>query len=124
MVNQTEAMVHPMELSMMTAPLPLPFQNDTHGVIHVGGTRITLETVILAFKNGATCEEIVYQYPSLGLADVYAVISYYLRYKVEVENYLEERQKRSKMIRKKIESHFNPNGIRERLLKRRTAKNV
>lgn len=110
-----------MELSITTAPLPL--QKDAYGVVRVGGTRVTLETVITAFKHGATCEEIVYQYPSLELADVYAVISYYLRHQVEVEAYLEERQQKAKTIRKKIESHFDPQGIRQRLLKRRASKN-
>jgi uncharacterized protein (DUF433 family) len=110
-----------MELSIIKAPLPL--KKDAYGVVRVGGTRITLETVITTFKNGATCEEIVYQYPSLKLADVYMVISYYLRNQEEVEDYLAEHQEKAKHIRKKIESHFDSKGIRERLLKRRTAKN-
>jgi uncharacterized protein (DUF433 family) len=110
-----------MELSMTSTPLPL--LKDAHGIIRVGGTRVTLETVVTAFKNGSTCEEIVYQYPSLQLADVYAVISYYLSNRAEVENYLEERQKRAEMIRQKIESNFDSQGIRERLLKRRAKKN-
>ena len=109
-----------MELSITMTPLPL--QKDTHGVILVSGTRVTLETVIKAFKNGATCEEIIYQYPSLNLGDVYAVIGYYLRNQMEVETYLEERQKNAEIIRKKIEAHFDSQGIRERLLKRRTMK--
>lgn len=92
-----------MELSITTAPLPL--KKDNHDVIRVGGTRITLEAVITAFKTGATCEEIVFQYPSLKLADVYAVISYYLRNQQEVENYLAEHQKKAGHIRKRIESH-------------------
>ncbi|MEO0869309.1 MAG: DUF433 domain-containing protein, partial [Cyanobacteria bacterium J06642_11] len=41
---------------------------------------------------GATAEEIVEQYPSLQLADVYSVISYYLRRKTEVDAYLKIRQ--------------------------------
>jgi Uncharacterized conserved protein len=110
-----------MELSITTTPLPLV--KDDRGMVRVGGTRVTLETVVTAFKNGSTCEEIVYQYPSLKLADVYAVISYYLNNQAEVEAYLEERQKKAEMIRKKIESNFDSQGIRERLLKRRAAKN-
>jgi uncharacterized protein (DUF433 family) len=110
-----------MELSMTSTPLPLI--KDANGIIRLGGTRVTLETVVAAFKNGSTCEEIVYQYPTLKLADVYAVISYYLSNQAEVETYLEERQKRAEMIRQKIESNFDSQGIRERLLKRRAKKN-
>lgn len=110
-----------MEISITTTQLPL--QKDAHGVIRVGGTRVTLETVVKAFKNGATCEEIIYQFPSLELADVYAVIGYYLKNQAEVEAYLQERQKNAEIIRKKIEAHFDSKGIRERLLKRRVIKN-
>lgn len=109
-----------MEISITKTALPL--KRDAHGVIRVGGTRVTLDTVVSAFKNGATCEEIVYQYPSLKLADVYTVIGYYLANKAEVEAYLIEHRKRAKKIRKEIESHFDSKGIRERLLKRRAAK--
>ncbi len=56
---------------------PVPLATNTQGVVLVGGTRVTLDTVVLAFKDGATAEEIVQQYPSLRLADVYAVIGYY-----------------------------------------------
>jgi uncharacterized protein (DUF433 family) len=52
----------------------LPLTADGQGVIRVAGTRVTLETVALAFERGATAEEIVQQYPTLGLADVYSVL--------------------------------------------------
>ncbi|MFQ6115674.1 MAG: DUF433 domain-containing protein, partial [bacterium] len=62
--------------------------------------------------------EIVHQYPSLQLADVYAVISYYLRNRTAVEAYLQKRQKQAEEIRKQNEARFDPSGIRERLLAR------
>jgi hypothetical protein len=46
---------------------PIPLEADADGVVRVGGTRVTLDTVVAAFKDGATAEEIVYQYPSLSL---------------------------------------------------------
>lgn len=55
----------------------LPLEMDAHGVIRVGKTRVTLDTVVAAFDEGATAEEIVQQYPTLLLADVYSVIGYY-----------------------------------------------
>ncbi len=58
-------------------------------------------------------------YPSLNLADVYAVIVYYLRHQEEVEKYLQERQKIAQEVRRKNEAKFNPLGVRDRLLKRR-----
>ncbi len=65
----------------MTMPMekqPIPLETDEHGVARVAGTRVTLDVLVEAFADGATPEEIVLQYPVLPLADVYAVIGYYL----------------------------------------------
>ena len=81
-------------------PESIPLEIDANGVIRVGGTRITLDTIVAAFGQGATTEEITYQYPSLHLADFYAVIAYYLRRRAAVESYLQHRQKGADSIRK------------------------
>ena len=105
-----------MTLSITAEPMPLEVIAD--GVVRVGGTRVTLDTVVAVFNQGATPEEIVFQYPSLQLADVYAVISFYLRHQQDVEVYLKQRQQRSKEIRRQNETKFNPQGLRERLMAR------
>lgn len=97
---------------------PLPLTVDSNGVVRVGNTRVTLDTIIAAFLEGATAEEIAYQYPSVGLPDIYAVISYYLRNQPEIEKYLQNRQKKAKTVRRQNEKRHNPVGIRERLLTR------
>ena len=98
---------------------PVPLATDADGVVRVGGTRVTLDTVVAAFEDGATAEEVVYQYPSLGLADVYSVIGYYLQRRSEVEAYLRQRQQRADEVRQQNEARFDPRGIRGRLLARR-----
>ncbi|RMI04830.1 MAG: DUF433 domain-containing protein [Calditrichaeota bacterium] len=97
----------------------VPLRIDKNGVVRVGNTRVTLDTVVLAFRQGATAEEIAHQYPTLDLAEVYAVIAYYLRHRAEVEEYLARRRAEAEEIRKENESRFDPTGIRERLLARR-----
>lgn len=97
----------------------IPLRTDSTGVIRVGGTRITLDTVVEAFCDGATAEEIVQQYPSLNLADVYHVIGYYLRRTTEVETYLQSRKAGAAALRKQNEARFDPQGVRARLLARR-----
>jgi uncharacterized protein (DUF433 family) len=94
-------------------------ETDSDGVVRVGGTHVTLDTVIAAFNEGATAEEIVQQYPSLGLADVYAVIAYYLRRRDDVEAYLAERQQHADQVRRQNEARHDPSGVRARLLARR-----
>ncbi|MGB3402663.1 MAG: DUF433 domain-containing protein [Microcoleaceae cyanobacterium] len=66
----------------------MPLQTTADGVVRVGKTRVTLDTVVAVFKQGATAEEIVYRYPSLKLADVYATIAFYLNHESDVEAYL------------------------------------
>jgi uncharacterized protein (DUF433 family) len=96
----------------------IPLETDAHGVIRVSRTRVTLDTIVAAFKDGATAEEIAQQYPTVLLADVYYVIGYYLHKRDEVEMYLSRRQKEGRELQEKMEARFNPVGIRERLLAR------
>ena len=96
----------------------VPLKVDSHGVIRVGGTRVTLDTVIAAFKEGATAEGIVYRYPTLHFADVYSVLSYYLRRKQEIEAYLRQRDHKAEHIRQQYQTLFELDGVRDRLLAR------
>ncbi|MGL5059770.1 MAG: DUF433 domain-containing protein [Microcoleus sp.] len=105
-----------MTLAIVVEPAPLEANED--GVVLVGKTRVTLDTVISVFLDGGTAEEIVEQYPSLRLADVYSVIGYYLRRKTEVDAYLKMRQERAAQVRQENERRFNPIGIRDRLMAR------
>lgn len=98
---------------------PVPLEVNADGVVRVGKTRVTLDTVVGAFLEGATAEEIGEQYTSLRLSDIYSVIGYYLRHKTEVDAYLLERQRQAVVIRQEVEQRFNSIGIRERLLARR-----
>lgn len=106
-------------MTLTTTPEVVPVRVDADGVARVGGTRVTLDTVVDAFSDGATAEEIAQQYPSLELADIYSVIGYYLRNAAQVQAYLRQRQAESLAVRGQNESRFDPQGIRERLLARR-----
>jgi uncharacterized protein (DUF433 family) len=94
---------------------------DEQGGIRVGATRVLLELVIDAYREGATPETIVRWFDSLQLADVYAVISYYLKHKDEVEDYLRRREELAAQVRRSIEAGqpARPD-FREELLARRT----
>ncbi len=97
----------------------VPIHADADDVIRVGGTRVTLDTLVAAFDTGATAEEIVQQYPSIPLADVYSVIAYYLRHQAEVRSYLSQRHQRAAQVREQNERRFDSSDLRDRLLARR-----
>ncbi|MBU1471807.1 MAG: DUF433 domain-containing protein [candidate division Zixibacteria bacterium] len=111
-------------MTLTIASETVPLVTDNNGVIRVGETRVTLDTVIAAFLDGATAEEISQQYPSLDLADVYSVIAYYLRQRAEIDTYLQRRREQAEKIREENESRFDPSGIRDRLLARRASRSL
>lgn len=99
--------------------LPVPIRIDEHGTARVGGTRVTLDSVVAEIECGATPEQVVQDYDTLDLADVYLVFAYYFRHKAEVEAYIETQQRLGEEIRKRIEATEPSKSFRERLLARR-----
>jgi uncharacterized protein (DUF433 family) len=91
---------------------------DEAGVFRVAETRVSLDSVIYAFEEGATPEEIVQQFPTLELGAIYSVISYYLQNRAEVEEYLEQRKRQRREVKNEIEARFKPDDLRARLLSR------
>ena len=107
-------------MSLVIEAPPVPLRTDEHGVMRVGKTRVPLDTVVFAFNQGSSPEEIVMSYPTLDLEDVYAIVNYYLHNRAEVDSYLNQREAEAARIREENEKRFPPAGIRARLLARRS----
>ncbi len=86
------------------------------GVMRVGSTRVSIDSVIHAFKQGYSPEEIALDFDSLTLGEVYSAINYYLQHKDEVEKYLAERSSQEEQLRSGVETRFDPKAVRDRLL--------
>jgi uncharacterized protein (DUF433 family) len=104
---------------MSQATTTVPLSTDEAGVLRVAGTRVSLDSVVHAFDEGATPEEIAQDFPTLDLAAIYSVVGYYLQNRAEVEEYLAQRGEQREGLKKKIESRFSPEGLRQRLLSRK-----
>jgi uncharacterized protein (DUF433 family) len=106
----------------MVLPLaaePPPLRADPDGVVRIGGTRVTLDTVVAAFQAGASAEEICEDFPVLRLGDVYRAIAFFLEHRSAVESYLEDRRAHAQRVRQEVEARQGPQtGLRERLLAR------
>jgi uncharacterized protein (DUF433 family) len=112
-----------MSLTIQTDPVPL--RTDEHGVIRVGESQVLLDIVIREFNNGSDPEGIVQGYPTLDLANVYAVIAYYLRHPKEVDAYLQSRREEAEQLRKEIEAkHPGRADLRAKLLARKAQKEL
>ena len=97
----------PLELyfsAMSQATTTVPLSMDEAGVFRFDGTRVSLDSVVYAFDEGSTPEEIAQSFPTLDLAAIYSVLGYYLQNRAEVEQYLEQRKVQRDELRKEIES--------------------
>lgn len=97
----------------------IPIATGMDGVMRVRGTRVTLDSLVFAFQEGATAEEIAQQFPPVSLADVYQMIGYYLRHAEDLEPYFARRRSEAAETRRMNEARWPADGIRERLLARR-----
>ena len=78
--------------------LPVPLWEDEYGVICIANTRITLDVIIAAYQHGETPNGINRGFPTLKLADIYAVLAYYLSHRELVDTYLRERDEQSGFV--------------------------
>jgi uncharacterized protein (DUF433 family) len=112
-----------LDLEPLTVSVPL--REDPPGVFRVGNSRVLLELVIRAFQRGQTLESIVQSYDTLSLADVYAVVSYYLANPTPFDEYLRRCDQEAKAVQDKLEAAGMTNQVTaEELLARARAKGL
>ncbi|MCY4428844.1 MAG: DUF433 domain-containing protein [Rhodospirillales bacterium] len=94
-----------------TAAVPVPRAGEASlsvdpdtGRVKVAGSRIAIDTVVYAHREGQTPGDIVRNYPALLLRDVEAVISYYLRHKQDVDSYLHTWEEYDAAVRNVVEA--------------------
>ena len=100
---------------------PIPIRPDAAGVLCVGGTRVTLTTVVQAQLDGFSAGEIAHRYDSLSLADVHAALAYYLRHKIELDVYCDEQRESAQAIREEVTRRQGPQVTRAELTARLNA---
>jgi uncharacterized protein (DUF433 family) len=97
-----------------------PIKTNADGAALVGNIRVRLETIISAFHRGDSPEQIVDSFDVLSLAEVYAVIAYYLNHREEVDEYIRQQDLAAEQVYRKIEANrpemFN---LRSRLIERK-----
>lgn len=106
-----------------TQTIPLTKWQD--GSIRVKESRLPIDGIIYAYREGEIPESIFDSYPSEAytVADIYAIIAYYLSNKPKFDRYLAKREKEALEIRKKIEAMPNyqekSEELRNKILQRR-----
>ena len=105
-----------MTLAIEAQPIPLTETED--GALIVTGTRIPVDTIIYSFRRGDSAEQIADNYDSLRLADVYAILAFYLAHQRELDDYIQKREMASTETHRFIDTHFDQTSFRSRLLAR------
>ena len=95
-----------------------PLFQDTEGRIRVIGSRVTLDSLVSAFQQGDTPEEIQDSFPSLSLAQIKSVITWYLNHTAEADEYLAEGDAEEEELIKRIQSDPRHKELRQ-LIKQR-----
>jgi uncharacterized protein (DUF433 family) len=110
-------------MAAVTVPLTMavPLTQLEDGTLRVAGTRVSLDSIVYAYWSGASPEEIHRRFASVTEADAYAVISYYLNHRAEIDAYLRERESDAEELRREAERRWPPDGLRERLLAQKAA---
>jgi uncharacterized protein (DUF433 family) len=58
------------------------------GAYRIIGTRVSLDSVVYAFRRGASPESIQRSFPTLTLEQIYGAITFYLSHQEEIDQYL------------------------------------
>ena len=77
------------------------YVEERSGGLYVAGTRVSLASVVLEFKEGAAPETILQDFPALAsLENVYDAIAYYLANQAKVEEYLKAQEQQWEEFRR------------------------
>jgi uncharacterized protein (DUF433 family) len=76
--------------TMILEPIKSPLREE-RGVLRVGRTRVSFESLWAAYQHGESPEAIQENFPSCSLKEIYAVIAQALAKPVEIKAYLERR---------------------------------
>lgn len=87
------------------------------GGYYVAGTRVSLDSIVHAFRRGESPETICQNFEVLDLEEVYGAIAYYLANQAAVDAYLVAQGQ--KWVEGKRDSEPLPAGLRERLTRAR-----
>jgi uncharacterized protein (DUF433 family) len=71
----------------------------------VAGSRVSLDSVVSAFHDGLSPEAIAREcFPTLGLAQVYGAITFYLSNRAEIDSYLQTWKAKGDAWRREIQA--------------------
>jgi uncharacterized protein (DUF433 family) len=93
------------------------YVEERDGGYYIAGTRISLDSIVHAFRRGESPECICQNFELLDLEEVYGAIAYYLANQVEIDDHLIRQSEKWAEERRNAEPL--PASLRERLMRAR-----
>lgn len=90
---------------------------ERNGSYYVAGTRISLDSIVHAFRRGESPETICQNFELLRLEEVYGAVAYYLANQSDIDAYLIRQDEKGAEGRRNAEPL--PADLRERLIRAR-----
>ncbi len=107
--------IDPPQIKPLVPPL-----TPHNGMLRIGDTRVSLDSVIYAYRRGDSAEQIQDAYPTLFLPDIYTTIAWMLQNPADVDAYIVLREQDHAELRAETERMYpRDSAARERRLKRR-----
>ena len=101
----------------MNSRMAKEYIEERDGNYYVAGTRISLDSIVHAFRRGESPETICQNFELLRLEDVYGAITCYLANQAEIDAYLIRQDE--KWAEGRRNAGPLPTGLRERLMRAR-----
>ena len=80
--------------------MPQEYVEQREGAFFVAGTRVSLDSIVYAFREGESPETILQNFDSLRPAQVYGAIAFYLENQPCIDAYLVKQQRRVDEMRR------------------------
>src|ERR1700730_15331403 len=97
--------------------MPKEYIEERDGNYYVAGTRISLDSIVHAFRRGESAETICQNFELLRMEEVYGAIAYYLANQADIDAYLIRQD--DKWAEGKRNAEPLPASLRERLMRAR-----
>jgi uncharacterized protein (DUF433 family) len=88
------------------------FVEQRNGGYYVSGTRVSLDSIVYAYRRGESAGSIRQNFPSLSLVQVYSAITFYLSNQQAMDAYLVEAEKEWDELAR---DHPLPDELRQKL---------
>lgn len=92
----------------MSQAIPEYVIRTAEGGWRVGGTRVSLDSIVHAYWDGRLPEAIAADFPSVSLEQVHGAIAFYLRNRAEIDAYLAEQNARWRQFQQESASKHAP----------------